>query len=111
MANSIRVEGLCAGYGSVQVLDRISLSVNDGETVTLLGTNGNGKSTLIKCIMGVVRPTAGRIAATILPADGRTMPITHFSSVLLPLPLVPSSVTVSPAPTASDTSCSTRTAP
>ena len=65
MANSLRVEGLCAGYGSVQVLERISLAVNDGETVTLLGTNGNGKSTLMKCIMGIVPPSAGRIAATI----------------------------------------------
>jgi branched-chain amino acid transport system ATP-binding protein len=65
LANSLRIEGLCAGYGSVQVLDGISLEVKDGETVTLLGTNGNGKSTLIKCIMGVVRPSAGRIAASI----------------------------------------------
>jgi branched-chain amino acid transport system ATP-binding protein len=54
---------LSAGYGSVRVLDRISLSVNDAETVTLLGTNGNGKSTLLKCIMGIVRPSAGRITA------------------------------------------------
>ena len=65
MANSIRVENLCAGYGAVQVLDRISLAVNDGETVTLLGTNGNGKSTLMKCIMGIVPPSAGRIVAVI----------------------------------------------
>ena len=65
MANSIRVENLSAGYGSVQVLDRISIALNDGETVTLLGTNGNGKSTLMKCIMGIVRPSAGRIVATI----------------------------------------------
>ena len=65
MANSIRVENLCAGYGAVQVLDRISLVVNDGETVTLLGTNGNGKSTLMKCIMGAVPPSAGRILAVI----------------------------------------------
>ena len=65
MSASIRVENLCAGYGAVQVLDRISLAVNDGETVTLLGTNGNGKSTLMKCIMGIVRPTAGRITARI----------------------------------------------
>jgi branched-chain amino acid transport system ATP-binding protein len=65
LANSIAVENLCAGYGSVQVLDRISLAVNDGETVTLLGTNGNGKSTLMKCIMGIVRPTSGRITAVI----------------------------------------------
>ena len=54
-----------AGYGSVQVLDRISLSVNDAETVALLGTNGNGKSTLMKCIMGIVVPSSGRITAVI----------------------------------------------
>jgi branched-chain amino acid transport system ATP-binding protein len=65
LANSLRIEGLCAGYGSVQVLDRISLDVGHGETVALLGTNGNGKSTLIKCVMGVVRPSAGRITAVI----------------------------------------------
>ncbi|MBI1942679.1 MAG: ABC transporter ATP-binding protein [Betaproteobacteria bacterium] len=65
MASSLRVEGLCAGYGAVQVLDRISLAVNDAETVTLLGTNGNGKSTLMKCIMGVVRPSRGRIVLTL----------------------------------------------
>ena len=70
-----RVEGLCAGYGAVQVLDGISLGVNDGETVTLLGTNGNGKSTLMKCIMGIVpleRRTHHRgrstASSTILPA-------------------------------------------
>ena len=65
MANSIRIEGLHAGYGSVQVLHGISLDVNDGETIALLGANGNGKSTLMKCIMGLVRPSAGRIVATI----------------------------------------------
>jgi branched-chain amino acid transport system ATP-binding protein len=65
LENSLRVEGLCAGYGAVQVLDRISLAVKDGETVTLLGTNGNGKSTLMKCIMGIVSPTSGVIRATV----------------------------------------------
>ena len=65
MSSSIRVENLCAGYGAVQVLDGISFAVNDGETVTLLGTNGNGKSTLMKCVMGIVPPTAGRITAVI----------------------------------------------
>ena len=65
MSASIRVDDLCAGYGSVQVLDRLSLAVNDGETVALLGTNGNGKSTLMKCMMGIVTPSAGRITAVI----------------------------------------------
>jgi len=69
LANSIRIEDLCAGYGAVQVLDRISLSVNDGETIVLLGTNGNGKSTLMKCIMGIVPSSAGRIAAVIDGAE------------------------------------------
>ena len=65
MANSIQVDRLSAGYASVRVLEGISLAVNDGETVTLLGANGNGKSTLMKCIMGIVRPSAGRITAVI----------------------------------------------
>jgi branched-chain amino acid transport system ATP-binding protein len=65
LANSLRVEGLCAGYGAVQVLEGISLGVNDSETVTLLGTNGNGKSTLMKCIMGIVPLSAGRITAVV----------------------------------------------
>jgi branched-chain amino acid transport system ATP-binding protein len=65
LANSLHIENLCAGYGAVQVLNDISVDVRDGETVTLLGTNGNGKSTLMKCIMGLVRPSAGRIVATI----------------------------------------------
>jgi branched-chain amino acid transport system ATP-binding protein len=65
LATSINVREVSAGYGSVQVLHRISLSVKDAETVALLGTNGNGKSTLMKCIMGIVVPSAGRITAVI----------------------------------------------
>ena len=51
------------------------------------------------------------ISATMLPALGRTMPMMHFISVDLPLPLVPSSTTVSPPPTLNETSSMTRTAP
>lgn len=65
MASSIRIEGIDAGYGAVRVLEDVSLDVNPGETVVLLGTNGNGKSTVIKCIMGLLRPTKGRISVTI----------------------------------------------
>ena len=57
-----------AGYGAARVLHRVSLMVNEGETVVLLGTNGNGKSTLMKCIMGLVRVDAGEI---FLEADGQ----------------------------------------
>ncbi len=65
MAANLSVTGLHAGYGAVRILHDVSLSVGDGQTVALLGTNGNGKSTLMKCIMGMVRPTAGSILAEI----------------------------------------------
>jgi len=65
LASSLSLAGVHAAYGSVRVLEDISLDVKAGETVALLGTNGNGKSTLMKCIMGIVRPSAGSIAAEI----------------------------------------------
>ena len=65
MASSITIEGVHAAYGAVRVIEDVSLRVAAGETVALLGTNGNGKSTLMKCIMGIVRPSAGRIVAEI----------------------------------------------
>ena len=61
MANRLVAEGIEAGYGAVRVLHGLSIRVEQGEGVVLLGSNGNGKSTLIKCIMGIVRPTAGAI--------------------------------------------------
>jgi branched-chain amino acid transport system ATP-binding protein len=63
--NSLSIAGVNAGYASVRVLEDISLSVSHAETVVLLGTNGNGKSTLMKCIMGMLRPTSGSIHAEI----------------------------------------------
>jgi branched-chain amino acid transport system ATP-binding protein len=65
LANSIIIENLHAGYGGVRVLKDVSLQLRHGETVALLGTNGNGKSTLINCIMGILRPSSGRILLTI----------------------------------------------
>jgi branched-chain amino acid transport system ATP-binding protein len=65
LANSLTIEGIDAGYGAVRVLEDVSIRIGGGETVVLLGTNGNGKSTLMKSIMGLVRPRAGRIVAEI----------------------------------------------
>jgi branched-chain amino acid transport system ATP-binding protein len=69
LAASLSITGLEAGYGAVNVLHDVSLRVGAGETVALLGTNGNGKSTLMRCVMGIVRPRAGRITAEI---DGKS---------------------------------------
>ena len=67
MANRIVVENVNAGYGAVRVLHDVSLTVEAGETVVLLGTNGNGKSTLMKCIAGLLQPESGAIY---MEADG-----------------------------------------
>lgn len=67
--NALEIRGLDAGYGAVRVLNQVALDVPEGEIAALLGTNGNGKSTLMLSILGLVRPTAGTIRATI---DGQT---------------------------------------
>src|SRR5256885_6672160 len=88
-ANSITVSGVHAAYGAVRALEDVSLDVKSGETVVLLGTNGNGKSTLMKCIMGLVRPSAGSIVADI---DGVAHDLTKLTTeeiVDLGIALVP----------------------
>ncbi len=89
MASRIVVRDVDAGYGAVRVLHGVSIEVREGETVALLGTNGNGKSTLIKCIMGMVRPEAGEI---FLEQDGTRIDLTGKSTeeiVGLGIALVP----------------------
>jgi branched-chain amino acid transport system ATP-binding protein len=75
LAFSLSIEGLDAGYGAVKALRGVSMRVNAGETVALLGTNGNGKSTLMKCVMGLVRPTRGTVLLTI---DGKQHDLTRL---------------------------------
>jgi branched-chain amino acid transport system ATP-binding protein len=65
LASSLELIGIDAGYGAVRVLEDVSLSVEPGQTVVLLGTNGNGKSTLMKCVMGMLQPSAGSVTADI----------------------------------------------
>lgn len=57
----LKVENLCSGYGKVQVLWDISLDVNDGQVVAVLGSNGAGKTTTVRTITGMVKPTGGSI--------------------------------------------------
>src|SRR3954451_18245079 len=53
--------GVDVAYDKVQVLFEVDLDVNAGEIVALLGTNGAGKSTMLKAISGLVQPIGGRI--------------------------------------------------
>ena len=68
----LRVEGLHAWYGESHVLHGVDFEVPDGEIVTLVGRNGMGKTTALRCVMGLLRDKRGRISL-----DGRD--ITHLS--------------------------------
>jgi branched-chain amino acid transport system ATP-binding protein len=57
----LALNGLRAGYGKIAVLHDVSLSIERGRIVTLIGANGAGKTTLLKTISGLIRPTAGTI--------------------------------------------------
>ena len=57
----LRLRSLEAGYGKLRVLKSISLHVNPGEIVTIIGANGAGKSTLLNTIAGLIRPMGGTI--------------------------------------------------
>jgi branched-chain amino acid transport system ATP-binding protein len=77
LALSLEIRDVEAGYGAVRALHGVSIRIDNGETVALLGTNGNGKSTLMKCIMGIVRPTRGSVT---LQIDGRKYDPTKLST-------------------------------
>ena len=58
----LSVQGLVAGYGGITAIKGIDLEVNDGEIVTLIGSNGAGKSTTLRAISGLIRARAGAIS-------------------------------------------------
>ena len=66
MSELLRLDGVSVAYGKRRALDGVSLTVSTGEIVTLLGANGSGKSTTLRTISGLVRPSAGRVVL-----DGR----------------------------------------
>jgi branched-chain amino acid transport system ATP-binding protein len=58
----LKVEGLSAHYGGIHALQGIGLEVKDGSIVSLIGANGAGKSTTLKAIIGLVKPTGGSVS-------------------------------------------------
>ena len=89
MEINLKVNNVHAGYGAVKALQGVSLGLHAGQTVALLGTNGNGKSTLMKCLMAMVRPSQGEM---ILEIDGVQHDLTALSTediVNLGVALVP----------------------
>jgi branched-chain amino acid transport system ATP-binding protein len=66
----LAVDALDAGYGDVKVLRGLTLAVEPGEVLCLMGRNGAGKSTALKAIIGLVRPTAGTVRLRNVPLEG-----------------------------------------
>ena len=64
----LTIHGLRAGYGKIEVLHDVAVTIEQGQIVTLIGANGAGKTTLLKTISGLIRPTAGTIEF-----DGRSI--------------------------------------
>lgn len=57
----LKVEGLNAGYGAVNILWDVSFELKDGEVVAILGSNGAGKTTMVRAITGMIKPDSGSI--------------------------------------------------
>jgi branched-chain amino acid transport system ATP-binding protein len=57
----LAISGVRAGYGKIEVLHDVAMTIEPGQIVTLIGANGAGKTTLLKTISGLIRPTAGTI--------------------------------------------------
>ncbi|MFI5218720.1 MAG: ABC transporter ATP-binding protein [Bacteroidia bacterium] len=58
----IVAEGVTKSFGKLKALDNVSLTCNSGETISLIGPNGSGKTTFIKCLLGMVVPESGKIS-------------------------------------------------
>ncbi|MDU6443937.1 MAG: ATP-binding cassette domain-containing protein, partial [Streptococcus sp.] len=57
----LKVDNLSVHYGVIQAVKDVSFEVNEGEVVTLIGANGAGKTSILRTISGLVRPSAGKI--------------------------------------------------
>ena len=79
----LAVENISVSYGAVKALDNFSLEVNAGELVTLCGVNGAGKSTTLKAIAGVLKPSAGSITLRGQSILGKTPEAVHKKGVAL----------------------------
>jgi branched-chain amino acid transport system ATP-binding protein len=58
----LKLQGVSASYGSVPAIDNVSIEIGEGEAVGLLGANGAGKSTTLRVVSGLVKPTSGSIS-------------------------------------------------
>lgn len=98
MTPLIRAEGLTVREGRRTILDRVDLAVGPGEIVTVIGPNGGGKTTLLRALIGTIRPESGRVVRRAGLRLGytpqkfaieRTIPVTVERFLALTGPLAP----------------------
>ena len=61
MSALVSIEDLHAGYGNTEVLFGVTMDITAGQVTTLMGRNGMGKTTTVRCLMGLIKPTAGKV--------------------------------------------------
>ena len=66
----LKVENLSVHYGMIQAVRDVSFEVNEGEVVSLIGANGAGKTSILRTISGLVRPSAGKIEFWVRDSKG-----------------------------------------
>ena len=81
----LSIEGLCAGYSGMQILHGVDMHIDEGEIVALVGANGAGKTTALRAISGVIRPTSGTVSFRGKDAHGmRTAELVRNGLVQVP---------------------------
>lgn len=78
----LRVEGVSVRFGELAALDRVSLSVREGEVVAVVGANGSGKTTLFRAIAGLIRPADGTVRFRGVPAPAAVRERTAFAGMV-----------------------------
>jgi ABC-type multidrug transport system ATPase subunit len=68
---NIRIEKISKKFGSMWALEEVSLELEPGQVVGVLGANGAGKTTLLNCLAGIVTPSQGTIAGCLAKAEVR----------------------------------------
>ncbi|MDR1412757.1 MAG: ABC transporter ATP-binding protein [Actinomycetes bacterium] len=79
----LNVDNLHVSYGAVRALEGVSLTVGEGELVSICGVNGAGKSTTLKAIAGILKPQEGNITLAGTPIAGKTPEAVHKLGVAL----------------------------
>ena len=84
MSELLSVAGISAYYGGIRALDRVSLTVNEGEIVSVLGSNGAGKSTLLKCLSRGMKIREGEIRFDGKPLPARPYGVVESGMIIVP---------------------------